>query len=66
MSRDTNTPDKSSGMRIKAEQILRGSSPDAEDLDGLSQEDIRRLIHELKVHQIELEMQNEELLSHPT
>ena len=61
MSRDTNTPDKSSGMRIKAEQILRGSSPDAEDLDGLSQEDIRRLIHELKVHQIELEMQNEEL-----
>jgi two-component system, NtrC family, response regulator AtoC len=61
MSRDTNTPDKSSGMRIKAEQILRGSSPDAEDLNGLSQEDIRRLIQELKVHQIELEMQNEEL-----
>ncbi|MGO9569024.1 MAG: sigma 54-interacting transcriptional regulator, partial [Desulfomonilaceae bacterium] len=61
MSRDTITGDKSPGLRMKAEQTLRGSSPEAEDLDGLSQEDVRKLIHELKVHQIELEMQNEEL-----
>jgi two-component system, NtrC family, response regulator AtoC len=61
MSRDTDSPDKSSSLRTKAEQIIRSSSPDAEDLDRLSQGDIRRLIHELKVHQIELEMQNEEL-----
>jgi len=61
MSRDTNAQKKVSSLRIKAEQILRGSAREAEDLGSLSQGDIRRLIHELKVHQIELEIQNEEL-----
>ena len=49
-------------LRKRAEEILRvrsAQSPD--DLTSLSLDEIRRLFHELQVHQIELEMQNEEL-----
>lgn len=31
------------------------------DLDALTPEEIQRIVHELQVHQIEREMQNEEL-----
>ncbi len=47
-----------SGLRKRAEDALQGKP---EDLSGLSITDARSLIHELQVHQIELEMQNEEL-----
>ena len=46
------------GRRRKAEQKLRGSRRK----DDMPDTDARALLHELQVHQIELEMQNEELL----
>jgi PAS domain S-box-containing protein len=50
--------DKFAELRRKAEERLQEQSA---DLSALSSEDIQRLVHELQVHQIELEMQNEEL-----
>ena len=45
-------------LRRRAEELLRQGLHGALDV---SPDDIRNLIHELQVHQIELEMQNEEL-----
>jgi len=49
---------ESSGLRKRAEDALQGKT---EELQELSSRDALSLIHELQVHQIELEMQNEEL-----
>ena len=46
-------------LRKRAEKTLKTVAP--QDLKDLSADEARRLIHELKVHQIELDMQNEEL-----
>jgi two-component system, cell cycle sensor histidine kinase and response regulator CckA len=49
-------------IRKRAEAIARGKgTPSAEDLAALSPEAARQMLHEVRVHQIELEMQNEEL-----
>ncbi len=45
-------------LRHRAEALLH-EKPQA--LSNIPPEDIQQLIHELQVHQIELEMQNEEL-----
>jgi len=45
-------------IREKAENLLREK---AETLHDITVDDTNKLIHELQVHQIELEMQNEEL-----
>ena len=50
-----------SNLRRLAEEALEASSYDEDDLSGISPEDKEKLIHELRVHQIELKMQNEEL-----
>ncbi len=50
--------EKSETLRKQAEKALNSQIV---DLQELSTTDIRLLVHELQVHQIELEMQNEEL-----
>jgi PAS domain S-box-containing protein len=49
---------KSGELRRRAEARLTGKSPDS--LPD-NQAEVRRLLHELEVHQVELELQNEEL-----
>ena len=50
------------GLRKRAEGFIQTeSSPREADLQGLSAETMRKMLHELQVHQVELEMQNEEL-----
>ena len=45
-------------LREQAEERLRDK---VNDVSGMTLSDVQKLIHELEVHQIELEMQNEEL-----
>ncbi|MEI6167601.1 MAG: PAS domain S-box protein [bacterium] len=52
----------SSELRRRAEAIAQGQTPSPlDELNTLSPEKLRQALHELHVHQIELEMQNEEL-----
>ncbi len=57
-----NLPDAAIELRRRAEEIIRGKAARSpEDLKDLPPEETRLVLHELRVHQIELEMQNEEL-----
>jgi PAS domain S-box-containing protein len=51
-------PDRYFELRQKAEAVIREVEHDA----GVELPGVKQLLHELNVHQIELEMQNEELL----
>ena len=58
MAQDLSSEYEAGELRRRAEELLRQRPEDIQDIPG---DDIQRLIHELRVHQIELEMQNEEL-----
>ena len=54
--------DETAKRRERAEEIARGrSAQPPQDQGAMSLEETRRMLHELQVHQIELELQNEEL-----
>ena len=57
---DKDSKDKLTELRRRSE-VAAEKSLGVSDASALSPEDIQRLAHELQVHQIELEMQNEEL-----
>lgn len=55
-------PKKAAQLRWRAEEAARKKAIPPADIPGdLSPQDMKQLIHDLRVHQIELEMQNEEL-----
>ena len=61
MTQDKDSKDNPPDLRRRAEAVLPGKSSDARDISALSGDQVQQVIHELQVHQIELEMQNEEL-----
>ncbi len=62
MTNQKNRPKAAADLRQKAEALARERAVrTSEDSAALSPGEIQRVLHELRVHQIELEMQNEEL-----
>lgn len=49
------------GLRRKAEEVLVSRGAGADPVPTPSGDDARRMLHDLQVHQVELQMQNEEL-----
>jgi len=58
MKKKKSKPEKTDQLRKKAEKMLNS---DTALIENMSDEEVRKLAYELQVHQIELEMQNDEL-----
>jgi len=58
MAKQPDGPTKPTGLRRQAEELLRTTT---RDVAAMPVKDVQQLVHELQVHQIELEMQNDEL-----
>jgi PAS domain S-box-containing protein len=58
MAKKPDGPTKFTELRHQAEELLRTTK---RDVAAMPVKDVQRLVHELQVHQIELEMQNDEL-----
>ena len=58
MAKKPDGPTKLTGLRHQAEELLRTTK---RDVAAMPVKDVQRLVYELQVHQIELEMQNDEL-----
>ena len=59
MSGKDKSPGNDADLRRRAEEIARAKAiRSSESLEALSPEATRAALHELRVHQIELEMQN--------
>ncbi len=61
MTHSKDSRDKISELRQHAESAFAQRAGDAVDISTLSHEEVQKLVYDLQVHQIELEMQNEEL-----
>jgi two-component system, cell cycle sensor histidine kinase and response regulator CckA len=61
MGKEKKPGEKEFNLRERAEEAFGKRLEETEDLSILSPGEKDRLVHELRVHQIELEMQNEEL-----
>ena len=62
MTSKINRPDDAEQLRKRAEELVRKRAEESPETgDAFSFEEYQRMLHELSVHQIELEMQNEEL-----
>ena len=58
MAKDKTESNRITKLRQQAEAKLVGET---KSLSDLSEDEVLNLVHELRTHQIELEMQNEEL-----
>ena len=58
MAKKSDKSTKDTALRTQAEELLRATK---RDVAAMSVKDVQQLVHELQVHQIELDMQNEEL-----
>ena len=58
MAKEPDRSTKGTALRLQAEELLRVTK---HDVAAMPVKDVQQLVYELQVHQIELEMQNEEL-----